>query len=550
MATTRKMDLLTAVEQIVDKAKGTGLSSEFYRKANKYIKYISERLDLTKEQSVMMALFIDNSDDERIQISDFGKFLECRTTRLIRYMTDIDVLEKRELVRCKRSRHRSMCYSVPMEVIEAFKKNEKYEPKDYSGLSAKALFGEIETLFEMRNDDELTFDALTERMHRLFDSNKKLLYVQKVRSYDLEKEDEMLLILFSHLFVNNNDDYIGFHDFEFLYDDKQLWRIVKSELEEGDQILQDGHLIEYNNSDGFVDRESFRMTDQAKRELFSELNLAALKKNAKRKDVIKSESIVPKKLFYGDKINAQIAELGTLLEEEHYNQIRSRMKESGFRCGFTCLFYGEPGTGKTETVLQLARQTGRDIMQVNVSQIKSMWVGESEKNIKQLFDDYRARVTDCERTPILLFNEADAIINKRQEGAERAIDKMENSIQNIILQEMETLDGILIATTNLAQNMDKAFERRFLYKIKFEKPTVEARMSMWHEMIPSLKEEDSRILASKYDFSGGQIENIARHYTIGNILHGSSDDIVKELSAYCDSERLESKEIRRIGFNC
>lgn len=548
MATKKSLDLLTAVEQIVDKAKGSGLSSEFYRKADKYIKYVSERLDLTKEQSVMMALFIDNSDDERIQISDFGKFLECRTTRLIKYMTDIDVLEKRELVRCKRSRHRSMSYSVPMEVIEAFKKNEKYETKDYSGLSAKALFGEIETLFEMRNDDELTFDVLAERMHRLFDSNMELLYVQKVRSYNLEKEDEMLLILFSHLFVNNNDDNIGFHDIEFLYDNKQLWRLVKAELEEGDQILQDGHLIEYNNSDGFVDRDSFRMTNKAKKELFSELSLASLKRNAKRKDVIKSENIVPKKLFYGEKINAQIAELGTLLEEEHYNQIRSRMKESGFRCGFTCLFYGEPGTGKTESVLQLARQTGRDIMQVNVSQIKSCWVGESEKNIKQLFDDYRARAADCERAPILLFNEADAIINKRQEGAEKAVDKMENSIQNIILQELETLDGILIATTNLAQNMDKAFERRFLYKIKFEKPTIEARMSMWHEMIPALGEEDSRVLASKYEFSGGQIENIARHYTIGNILHGSSDNIVKELSSYCDSEKLESKEMRKIGF--
>lgn len=136
-----------------------------------------------------------------------------------------------------------------------------------------------------------------------------------------------------------------------------------------------------------------------------------------------------------------------------------------------------------------------------------MWVGESEKNIKQVFDNYRAKAKECRITPILLFNEADAIIGKRQEGAERAVDKMENSIQNIILQEMETLDGILIATTNLAQNMDKAFERRFLYKIKFEKPTTEARMSMWREMIPVLKEEEVRILATKYDFSGGQIEN-------------------------------------------
>lgn len=549
MTSTGKLDLLTAIEHIVDKAKGTGLSSEFYRKANKYIKYVSEKLDLTKEQSIMMALFIDNSDDERIKISDFGEFLECRTTKLIRYMSDIDVLEKRELVRCCRQRQSGITYRVPMEVVEAFKKNEKYVPKDCSGLSCIELFGEIEMLLELRGGKELTYDALAEKMHHLFDSNKQLLYVQKVRSYDYDTDDEMMLILFSHLFVNNSDDNIRFYDMDFLYDDNRKWRIVKSSLDKENHVLLREHLIEYNNSDGFVDRESFRMTEQAKRELFSELSLASLRKNAKRRDVVLSEDIAPKKLFYGDKISTQIAELGKLLEEEHFNQIRSRMKDSGFRCGFTCLFYGEPGTGKTESVLQLARQTGRDIIQVNISQIKSMWVGESEKNIKQLFDDYRAKVKDSERTPILLFNEADAIINKRQEGAERAVDKMENSIQNIILQEMETLDGILIATTNLVQNMDKAFERRFLYKIRFEKPTIEARMNMWHEMIPALNEEDSRALASKYNFSGGQIENIARHYTISNILHGKSDNIVQELSAYCDSERLESKEVRRIGFS-
>ena len=545
MATTKKMDLLSAVEQIVEKAKGSGLSCEFYRKADKYIKYVSEKMELTKEQSVMMALFIDNSYDDSICISDFGEFLECRTTRIIKYMTDIDVLEKKELVICCRN-GRSITYRVPMEVIEAFKRNERYVPRDCSGLSCQELFAEISTLFELRKDKEQTYRALVEKMHHLFDCNKQLLYVQKVRSYNFNKDVEMMLILFSHLFINNSDDNIIFHDMDFLYDSKIYWNWVKSSLNNGDYILLKEGIIQNNSSDGFVDRESFRMTDKAKREFFGELNLAA--KNAKRGDVVKAEDIAPKRLFYGEKISSQIAELGKLLEEEHYNQIRARMKEAGFRCGFACLFYGEPGTGKTETALQLARQTGRDILQVNVSQIKSMWVGESEKNIKQLFDTYRAKVKENTIAPILLFNEADAIINKRQEGAERAVDKMENSIQNIILQEMETLDGILIATTNLAPNMDKAFERRFLYKIKFEKPTVEARMSMWHEMIPTLKEEDSRVIASKYDFSGGQIENIARHYTIGKILHGESANMVEEISSYCDNERLETKEKRRIGF--
>lgn len=548
MATNKNLDLLTAVEQIVDKAKDSGLNSEFYRKADRYIKYVSEKMELTREQSVMMALFIDNSDDTSITIRDFVKFIDCRITKILRYMAEIDVLEKRELIRCSRDGNR-ITYRVPFEVVEAFKNNKKYVPKDCSGLSCMELFGEIEDIVELRKYDELTYETMVEKLKHLFNCNNQLIFVQKIKSYNLNEEEEMLLILFSHLFVNNNDDNVRYHDLDFLYECKRCWNRVKSCLNSGEHILLVEKMIEYNNSDGFVDRESFRMTIDAKRELFSELNISSLNQNKTRGDLVKSEEIVFKRLFYGDRIISQITELGKLLNDEQYNLIHKRMKDTGFRCGFTCLFYGEPGTGKTETVLQLARQTGRDIMQVNISQIKSCWVGESEKNIKQIFDNYRAKVKECTITPILLFNEADAIIGKRQEGAERAVDKMENSIQNIILQEMEDLDGILIATTNLAQNMDKAFERRFLYKIKFEKPTIEARMSMWHEMIPNLKEKETRILATKYDFSGGQIENIARHYAIGNILHGEPENIIEELSSYCDNEKLETKEIRKIGFN-
>ena len=546
MATRMKMDLLTAVEQIVDKAKDSGLRSEFYRKADRYIKYLSEVMDLTKEQSVMLALFIDNSHDTRISLSDIGKFIGCRITRIIRYMAEIDVLEKREFVRCNREDKR-IRYRVPMEVIEAFKNNKKYTPKDCSGLSCQEFFDEIQEVFELRNNKELTYELTVDKIKYLFDCNTHLLYVQKVKSYKLLEDDEMLLVLFSHLFVNNNDDNIGLYDIEFLYE-KFIWSTIKYDLKHDQHILQERKIIEYSNNDGFADRDSFRITTEIKRVLFSELNLVSMDQTKKRKDVVKAEEITPKKLFYGDKINKQIDELGKLLDDAQYKEIRKRMKDTGFRCGFTCLFYGAPGTGKTETVLQLARRTGRDIVQVNISQIKSMWVGESEKNIKQVFDNYRTKVRECDITPILLFNEADAIIGIRKEGAERAIDKMENSIQNIILQEMETFDGILIATTNLAQNMDKAFERRFLYKIEFEKPTIEARMSMWHEMIPVLKEEETRILANKYDFCGGQIENIARHYTIANILHGESDNVIDTLSAYCDSERLNAKETRKIGF--
>ena len=547
MAARKKMDLLAAIEQIVDKAKGTGLSAEFFRKADRYIRYVSEVMELTKEQSVMLALFVDNSCDTDITISSFGEYLGCRTSRLLRYMNDIDVLEKRELIRGRHS-HNEVTYRVPVELIEALKRNEKYVPKDYTGLTCVELFGELANIFDMRENKELRYGDMVKKIDDLFCCNSNLEYVQKVKSYGFSERTRMLLILFSHLFVNNSDDNVGWHDLEFMHDGRATWISVKNRLSSGNHPLLEANIIENNNDGGFGDRNSFRMTNKAKNELFGELNLTSVNKRSKRGDIVRYENIVPKALFYNEKNKAQVEELASLLDDEKYNQIRSRMKDTGFRCAFTCLLYGAPGTGKTETVLQLARQTGRDIMQVNISQIKSMWVGESEKNIKQVFDNYRAMVNDSQTTPILLFNEADAIIGKRQEGTLRSVDKMENSIQNIILQEMEMLDGILIATTNLAQNMDKAFERRFLYKIKFDKPTVEARTSMWREMIPVLNEEESRILAGKFDFSGGQIENIARHYTIGKILHGDSEDVVNTLSTYCESEKLESNDKLRIGF--
>ena len=546
MAAQKQLDLLSAVESIADKAAGTELSREFYRRADRYIRYLAERMNLTKDQAVMLALFIDNCTDFNITIADFGRQLGCHTARLIRHMADIDVLEQRGLVRCMRKRQ-NLSYRVPLEVVEAFKRNEVYQPKDVSGLTCQGLFVELAEIFEMRSEDELTYEGTVDMVNHLLDSNKDLIFVQKFRSYKMGERGHMLLLLFCHLFVNNHDDNIMPSDLDFLYD-RRTWGFVHNLLTEGRHILLQEKIIEYNNNDGFADRESYRLTTQAKRELFAELNLKSLRHSAKRNDLLRVENIVAKDLYYDASIQKQIDELVGLLDDTQYRQIRQRMKDSGFRSGFACLFYGAPGTGKTETVLQLARRTGRDIMQVDVSQIKSMWVGESEKNIKQLFDTYRARVAECERTPILLFNEADAIISKRRQGAERSVDKMENAIQNIILQEMETLDGILIATTNLERNMDKAFERRFLYKVRFERPTADARALMWRAMIPSLTDEEAHTLAAKYDFSGGQIENIARHYAISRILHGESEDVVARLSDYCDTERLEKHAHPTVGF--
>ena len=305
-------------------------------------------------------------------------------------------------------------------------------------------------------------------------------------------------------------------------------------------------LVEHVCDDGQVNTSQIHLSSKARMLLLSDFNLR--KTEMVVGGLIKPDTLTEKQLFYTAKNAPQVDELRSFLMPERYNEIRERMKDSGFRSGFACLFYGAPGTGKTETVYQLARQTGRNIMSVNVPDIKSKWVGESEKNIKEVFDRYRMAVQRSEQAPILLFNEADGILGIRQEGAQRAVDKMENSIQNIILQEMETLDGILIATTNLTQNLDPAFERRFLYKICFEKPDASVREKIWHTMLPSLTEEQCAALASDYDLSGGQMENVARKFSINSILYGSEKSPMDILQAYCNAEKLDNQTHRRIGF--
>jgi len=299
-------------------------------------------------------------------------------------------------------------------------------------------------------------------------------------------------------------------------------------------------------SEGFKDKDEYQLTTKARETLLQEFDIK--QPENKGCDVVRSDSIVAKELFFNDEVMHQLEGLAELLDEGHYMSICNRLKEKGRRQGFACLFYGEPGTGKTESVLQMAKKTGRDIMQVNISQVKSMWVGESEKNIKAIFDRYRAVAKNSKKVPILLFNEADAVIGKRKEGAERSVDKMENSIQNIILQEMETLDGIMIATTNLVQNMDDAFERRFLYKVKFEKPELAQRTKIWQSMLPELSEKTAVKLATAYDFSGGQIENITRKCDIESILYGNDYVTDEKIEQYCREEKIVKKGGARIGF--
>lgn len=541
------LTIIENIEKIVELTKDKKLTEENIESCAQYTTFVAERLSITAVQALLFAIFIDNSDDEFIGIKDLARHFTCQNIKVICYSEDILTLVEKGYVR-KRVQSRKVTYRVPAEVLDALKKNKTYRAPSLERLDIKSFFNTLNRLFDEREGEELEYEDFCEKLNELLEGNPHLLISKKINEYSLDDDDMMLLFLFCHKFVNENDDCLGWWDFKDLYATSSDLGWIRNQLQNDRHTLQKKELIETQKGSDLVKQDMYTLSHKAKEELLSELNLE-LEEKAKPKNIVVVGDIVEKTLYYNSHEEAQIEQLVSLLSTDSFAKVQRRLTQNGMRKGFACLFYGAPGTGKTETVYQIARLTGRDIMYVNISDIKSMWVGESEKNIKALFDRYRNFCKQSTNTPILLFNEADALIGIRQEGAERAVDKMENSIQNIILQEMELLDGIMIATTNLTQNLDLAFERRFLFKIEFDKPGLEAKTAIWRSMLPALSESSASELAETYNFSGGQIENIARKETIDYIIQGKRPS-VKTIHGYCKSELINNnnKERRPIGF--
>ena len=540
----KEMTLLQAIERVVELSEDSKMSPEFMKKAKTEIQFLAKSYGITERQAVLFCVCMEKGP-QRVDYHDIASHLDMKKISVLSYASDIDALVRRRLLKYRDVKEEDD-FDIPTVVIRGLKHNEAYQLPQLKGLDCAAMFEVLNLWFEDLSDDAISSNELCEELQSLFKDNQQVGFVQQLKEYCLHPCNQMITTFFCHRLVNHDDDDIRFGDLENLFDSIGCFNRVKGELRNGEHILQKKKIIEHRCVDGLADVTKYKLTESAKRALLAEMKINEAEE--KLADMMDSSKLTEKKLYFPKDIQRQLEDLESFLKPDNFQKVQNRMKEKGFRYGFACLFYGSPGTGKTETVYQLARQTGRNIMVVDVPQLKSMWVGQSEKNVKGLFDRYREQVKRAKLTPILLFNEADAIIGKRKSGAENAVDKMENSLQNIILQEMEQLDGIMIATTNLQENLDKAFERRFLYKIKFDRPTEEARASIWRSMIPDLSELDVHTLASKYDFSGGQIENIARHYAIDNILHGQSEDVLSLLIRHCDNERLDNKDQKRIGF--
>ena len=548
--------IITALNHVLDEAKDSRLSDTFWKRCKNALTFLRKELGLTDIQIVALAIMIETG--ESVTWKRLGDYLNLTRLSMMVYSEEIEELVTKRWA-MRRAAHEFgrhyQGFSLVHGVITALRHNKPFVPEKIDGLTEQQFVEKLEShINKTIHNRDIEFEDDEEWMLELVKANPQLPLCQEILKFDdIHVQSLLLMVVYDYAqWEGSEGEGLQLSTIDDIYPDDYECGFMRNELSEGTHVLIKCGYIEHKCADGQVNNEQYMLTRKSKELLLSAYTPSHSKCGRFEQDYkrhLKSHNTIKEKaLFFNSSEQTQIARLTSLLSTDNFPSVQQRLEEEGMRKGFACLFYGAPGTGKTETVLQIARQTGRDIMQVDIAGLRDKWVGESEKNIRDVFTRYRRLCKSCEVMPILFFNEADAIINKRTENVEHSVDKMDNAMQNILLQEIENLDGILIATTNLTSNLDRAFERRFLYKVEFHKPTTDVKAQIWRSMLKDISTDDARQLASHFDFSGGQIENVARKRTVDYILSGKYASL-PEIEEYCRAELLSNKNHHTpVGF--
>lgn len=470
----------------------------------------------------IMQILLHNKDFEELRIKQyFTKPEDSFRPRLRRIKADTQ-----------------MSFSLNKSMIHSILENNELDlNQNETEIDCVEFVNQVAEKIEHRRRSELRSAELFEELEDFEKKHKELKFI---------KDTKLLLCDFMHrvIFYDVCRDFLTGRDSSLeatltdIFDSAQSLREAKS-LMEGDHPLVSHKLVEFARK-GSLSKATVTLGAKG-RNVFLAENAALFECTVNDENYIKPDAITEKHLLFSDDFAEQLNELKSYIEEDKLKEIKNRLAAKKLGTSFTILFFGESGTGKTETAYQLAKATGRGIYYVDIASTKSAWFGDSEKALRRIFAKYRTICEQAEKAslpvPILLFNEADAVFQMRTSLESGFMSKTENAMQNILLEELEKINGILIATTNLPQNMDSAFFRRFLFKIKFEKPDTKTSVAIWQNKLSGLSDKSALFYAENYQFSGGQIDNVARKATMFETLHNAFPDD-KQMNVFCSEEAL------------
>lgn len=543
------MNVTDYIERIAKETENSHLDNVKMKSLSSQLKKLMDVLKCSREQSFMFALIFYLSLEHRsVDFGDLARHIDIPVMRTLKYKADIDQLVKNRLVRIEKrntfDQRTNLSFYIPMNVINGILKNKL----TISFGKINDSFNFVIRTFEMMQvakEDASSFETLKDDLRDLCNENSHLHIAKIVATSDIPVYEMLIMIFTVYKMMNGEEDVSLSEACEFLQGDNTFQFTVRRQFMNGTTDVTKRGFIEMKPG-SFRNDNELNVTETGLQFLLGDEAENIILRSDRSKNELGPDKIAPVNLFLNKAETRQLTTLEELLEPGKFADITNRMNGKKMKAGFTVLFYGNPGTGKTESVYQLALKTGRSIFRVEISQTKSMWFGESEKLIKGVFQSYKKLAESRKTSPILLFNEADGIFGNRTTKQDSAVSQTLNAMQNIILQEMEDFEGILIATTNLTENLDRAFDRRFLYKVKFETPKLETRIQIMRDKLPFLTPEAVGQLCVRFSLTGGQMANIAKKCSIHELLNGQLPQL-NEIETFC-REELGLSEKKKLGF--
>ncbi len=556
MKKTKENKILEKIGSIYERADGCKLSDEFLEEVREDAEAVAGYFEVAAEQALFLAvMFAIHYDRGRISFTDLIRHFSCNPIRLLEFSKDFEALKGKGLIYKQRNdRHEYFStanrqeYVLNENILEAVIQNKPLPEiqqqgyKDIFDLLNKAC-----VMYHELKEHEVPSVAMFKDFEEMLKSNSHFALVSRVLAMKLDYMDAFIYLNLVWGTLNGSPS-IELEDIARPLVPARAARIrFIQEFMQGKNKLIEDDLCKLKEDTFFNDTE-VALTSRSL-DIMTECGLKvstdAKEKNA---NIIAPTAIHKQTLIYADEEEAQVTRLRDLMRDDNLDDIRTRLEGKGLPTGITIMLHGTPGTGKTETAMQLARASDREVIKVDISKTKSMWFGNSEKNIKRIFSEYQSYAEKSARMPILLFNEADAILSKRRAIDISQVSQTENTIQNILLEELESFNGILIATTNLTRNLDMAFERRFLFKIRFSKPLLEARTRIWKLRLPELPDDACAELARLFPFSGAEIGNVIRKIEIEEVIHGKKISL-EDIKGFCREEHIQ-EDMPRMGFSC
>ena len=553
---TEQKTILKAIEAIHECAKGSMLNLQKYDEVKTEINQVSNYFAITEMESIILSTVISLSILDEIEIKELVSFYEMENLAFLSHHSAFTNLVDRSIIDKRRNlRHSKEYYSAKKNIIAFILRNEPIPSELIQKTNKEESFheflGDIDKLSVLKDDGDIEYNQFLYEFKQLF---KKYSNFKLVTFADKNLEPIESFIFFDVIIdsiaagENNFASSLQSTVDDFTDNKRDTFTFIANFLE-GRTKLNKLNLIKKDNNE-FSNRHRVQLTEKALNMLLELEGIKIGYTTDKNEKLIYPDKIQKISLLYNPAEKENLEPLIKSMPPKTFAKLQKALHQKNMPIGVTALLYGSPGSGKTETVFQLAKRYNRPIFKVDISETKSMWFGESQKLVKKIFTDYYTYKKEEKICPILLFNEADAIIGKRKSAGATSTADTENAIQNILLEELENFDGILFATSNLVDNLDSAFERRFLFKIKFEAPSTENASKIWQNKLPVLTKQQAQKIATTFKFSGGEIENIARKCLMQEVILGKKTD-VNQILFFCENEKWNTpinNLTSKIGF--